>query len=239
MIAASAPSTSNDRSSPTVTLASPQIDSRPVTVTAIPNTKFVRHTEGEHTHDQDSFLDEEVEDEEPNVDSDGNVPPPLRRPESPDNDEEEGNEGKASHHHIPIPQPSGHPQRILSNAVQILGLGFETGLQHTTPHLTSGFDMESDVHDVPLPRVPSDTVVQRQQRMNFIKLSKQQSIAHADTLRASYQDYPLATVYPDKSDLFSLMGSNWQKGGPQCWMQAMDLCIMFAEKGNLYNARSQ
>jgi hypothetical protein len=195
----------------------------------------VRHTEGEHTHDQDSFLDEEVEDEEPNVDSDGDVPPPLHRPEGPDNDKKEGNEDKASHHHTPIPQP----QHILSNAVQILGSGFETGLQHTTPHLTSGFDMENDVHDVPLSRVSSDIVVQRQQRMNFITLSKQQSIAHADTLRASYTEYPLATVYPDKSDLFSLMGSNWQKGGPQCWTEAMDLCIMFVEKGNLYNARSQ
>lgn len=199
----------------------------------------MRHTEGEHTHDEDFALDEAVENEEPNVDSDGEVPPPLYRPEKPDDDEKERNEGKASHHHTPIPQPSGYPQRILSNAVQILGLGFETGLPHTTPHLTSGFDMKNDVHDVPLPRVSSDIVVHRQQRMNFMKLSKQQMIAYTDNLRSSYRDFPLATVYPDKSDLFSLMEGNWQKGGPQCWVEGMDLCIMFAEKGNLYNARSQ
>jgi hypothetical protein len=198
----------------------------------------VRYAEGEHTHDQDSFLDEEVEDEEPNVDSDGNVPLPLRRAESPVDDENERNEGKVSHHDTLI-QPSLYPQRILSNAVQILGLGFETGLPHTTPHLASGFDMENDVHDVPLLRVSSEIVAERQQRMNFMELSKQQSIAYADNLRTSYQQYPLATVYPDKSDLFSLMGDNWQKGGPQCWIEAMDLCVLFAEKGNLYNARSQ
>lgn len=51
-----------------------EVGNRPVTLTAAFN------TEVEHTHDQDSFLDEEVEDEEPNVDSDGDVPPPLRRP---------------------------------------------------------------------------------------------------------------------------------------------------------------
>jgi hypothetical protein len=131
------------------------------------------------------------------------------------------------------------PERIVSNAIRILGLGVETGLQHTTPHLVAGYHMEKDLHDIPLPRVPRETVVQRKDRMHFMELTEQQAIAHADTQRASDRKCPLTTLYPDRSDLFSLMGSDWHKGGPQCWIKAIDLCIMFAEKGNLYNAPSQ
>lgn len=99
--------------------------------------------------------------------------------------------------------------------------------------------MENDLHDIPLPRVAPSMVLQRQQRMSFIELSEQQSISHADNLRASDLSCPLTTLYPDDTDLFSLVGNNWYKGGPQCWAQAIDLCVMFAEKGNLYNAPSQ
>jgi len=201
---------------------------------ATPDAKFVRHIEREHTHDPDPMFDDEVEDGEPNVDS-NDVTPLLRRPKSPEEVDEDG----ASEHDIPIPQPSEHSQRIVSNAVRVLGLGVETGLQHTTPHLVSGYHMENDLHDIPLPRVPRSTVEQRLRRMHFIPLSEEQSTAHAETLRASDLKCPLTTVYPDASDLFSLMGSNWHKGGPQCWTKAIDLCIMFAEKGNLYNAPSQ
>jgi hypothetical protein len=115
----------------------------------------------------------------------------------------------------------------------------ETGLLHTTPHLVPGYHMENDLHDIPLPRAPPSVVVQRQQRMNFMELSEQQAIAHADNLKASDLECPLTTLYPDNTDLFSLVGSNWYKGGPQCWTEAIDLCILFAEKGNLYNAPSQ
>jgi hypothetical protein len=108
------------------------------------------------------------------------------------------------------------PERIVSNVIRILGLGVKTGLQHITSHLVAGYHMKKDLHDIPLLRVPRETVVQRKDRMHFMELIKQQAIAHADTQRASDRKCPFTTLYSDRSDLFSLMGSDWHKNGPQC-----------------------
>jgi hypothetical protein len=51
------------------------------------------------------------------------------------------------------------PERIVSNVIRTLDLKIKTGLQHTTPYLVAGYHMKKDLHNIPLSRVPRETVV--------------------------------------------------------------------------------
>jgi hypothetical protein len=64
------------------------------------------------------------------------------------------------------------PERIMSNIIRILGLRIETGLQHITSYLVADYHMKKDLYDIPLLRVSRETVVQRKNRIHFIKLIK-------------------------------------------------------------------
>jgi hypothetical protein len=65
------------------------------------------------------------------------------------------------------------PERIMSNVIRILSLKVKTGLQYITPYLVAGYHIKKDLHDIPLLRVPRETMIQRKDRMHFMKLIEQ------------------------------------------------------------------
>jgi len=68
-----------------------------------------------HTHHAEPILNDEVKDKEPNIDLNNDITPFLRRPKSPNNEEEGRDKDKgrdkdiASENDIPILKPSEHP----------------------------------------------------------------------------------------------------------------------------------
>jgi hypothetical protein len=65
------------------------------------------------------------------------------------------------------------PERIVSNVIRILSLEIKTGLQHITLYLVAGYHIKKNLYDISLLRVSRKIVVQRKDRIHFMKLIEQ------------------------------------------------------------------
>jgi hypothetical protein len=150
-----------------------------------------------------------------------------------DGDDEEDNEANGRHgegveddkEDEEEDDPSPEPTLILPRVPA-------PGVTYTRPHKIGGVRFAQEDYDISLPYTTPTEAERRRVSLGASRLSEKVQKA----MRALQHKVDIPTVYPTMEDLWSV--DEWNTNGPQCWLNAPDLCIWFAQLGNRYQQPS-